>query len=173
VVLQIVKYPDPILKKKAEPVDKISKEIFILADDMIETMLKNDGLGLAATQVSSPLRLFVINVSLDGDTPKPMVVINPRIISEEDVEVHEEGCLSFPDLYLNIERPQKVRIYAKDLYNENTILDATGLLARAIMHEIDHLDGVLFIERVAQRAHEEQKKIEKYLETLSQNSKPS
>jgi len=169
VILQIVKYPDPVLKKKAEPVDKISKEVFTLADDMIETMLSNDGLGLAATQVSSPLRLFVINISLDGDAPKPMVVINPRIISQEGLEVHEEGCLSFPELYLNIERPQKVRIHAKDLYNENAILDATGLLARAVMHEIDHLDGILFIERVAKIAQEEQEKILKYLETLSQN----
>ncbi|KPJ73476.1 hypothetical protein AMJ52_03590 [candidate division TA06 bacterium DG_78] len=168
-ILQIVKYPDPVLKKKAEPVDKISKEVFTLADDMIETMLSNDGLGLAATQVSSPLRLFVINISLDGDAPKPMVVINPRIISQEGLEVHEEGCLSFPELYLNIERPQKVRIHAKDLYNENAILDATGLLARAVMHEIDHLDGILFIERVAKIAQEEQEKILKYLETLSQN----
>lgn len=169
-ILQIVKYPDPILKRKTEPVGKISKEVFTLVDNMIETMLNNDGLGLAATQVGSPLRLFVINVSLDGNVPKSMVVINPRVISEEDVEIHEEGCLSFPDLYLNIERPQKVRIHAKDLYNESTILDATGVLARAIMHEIDHLDGVLFIERVAKRAQEEQEKIDKYLETLSQNT---
>jgi peptide deformylase len=173
VILQIVKYPDPILKRKTEPIGKISKEIFTLADNMIETMLKNDGLGLAATQVGSLLRLFVINVSLDGDVPKPMVVINPRVISGEDSEIHEEGCLSFPDLYLNIARPQKLRIYAKDLYNENTILDATGLLARAVMHEIDHLDGVLFIERVAQRAQEEQEKIKKYLEMLPQNTEPS
>jgi peptide deformylase len=170
VILQIVKYPDPILKRKTEPVGKISKEVFTLVDNMIETMLNNDGLGLAATQVGSPLRLFVINVSRDGEVSKSMVVINPRVISEEDVEVHEEGCLSFPDLYLNIERPQKVRIHAKDLYNESTILEATGVLARAIMHEIDHLDGVLFIERVAKRAQEEQEKIDKYLETLSQNT---
>jgi peptide deformylase len=172
-VLQILKYPDPILKKKTEPIDKISKEIFTLADDMIETMLNNDGLGLAATQVNSPWRLFVINASLDGGVPKPMVVINPRVISQEGLDVHEEGCLSFPDLYLNIERPQKVRIHAKDLYNESTILEATGLLARAVMHEIDHLDGILFIERVAKIAHEEQNKIKKYLDTLSQNTEPS
>lgn len=166
-VLQIIKYPDPILKKKTEPIEKISKEVFILVDNMIETMFKNDGIGLSSTQVGSLLRLFVINVSLDGDAPKPMAIINPQILSRESSEVHEEGCLSFPGLYLNIARPEKVRIHAKNLYNESNILEATGLLARVVIHEMDHLDGILFIERVAKTALEEQEKIKKYLNTLS------
>lgn len=159
------------------PVEKISKEVFTLVDNMIETMLKNDGIGLAATQVGSLLRLFVIKASPEEDKkedkPEPMAVINPEIINQEGLDVREEGCLSFPELYLNIVRPQKIRIHGKNLYNERRILGATGLIARAIMHEIDHLNGVQFIERVDKAELAEQEKIENYLKTLSQNAHAS
>lgn len=170
-VLEILKYPNAKLKKRTACVERISKEVFKLVDDMIETMLKHDGVGLAANQVGSQLRIFVINSTPMEETPKPIVLINPEIIFQNGLIVEEEGCLSFPELYLKIPRPQEVHVHAKNLYNENIVLEATGLLARAIMHEIDHLNGILFIERVDNEMEQEQKKVKEYLINLSHSTK--
>lgn len=165
-VLKIVKYPGSILRNRCVPVEKISKEIIDLADDMIETMKKADGIGLAANQVGSHMRIFALNTTPHEDTPTPSVFINPEILDQEGTIVEEEGCLSFPELYLKITRYEKVRLHANNLYNEDIIYETNGLLARAIQHEIDHLNGVVFIDRVMQ---EDEQVIKDYLGNLETN----
>jgi peptide deformylase len=162
--LPVLKYPAPGLKRKSRPVDKIGEEIFRLVDEMIEAMMNDEGVGLAANQVGSEARIFVMNTTPSEEQVKSMVFINPVVLNQEGEIVDEEGCLSFPDLYLNIARPQKVRVYAKDLYNEGFVIDLAGMLARAAMHEMDHLNGILFIERAAAT---EREKIEKYVEEIN------
>ena len=149
--LSVLKYPAPGLRKKAAPVDKIGEEIFSLVDSMIETMLTEDGVGLAANQVGKGLRIFVLNTTPSEEQPHPMVFINPVVLHQEGEMKGEEGCLSFPELYLDITRPEKVRVYATDLYNEGFVLDVTGVLARAVMHEVDHLNGILFIDHAVDK----------------------
>lgn len=162
-VVPIVKYPDLILRRKALLVEKISEDIFKLVDNMVETMLEKDGVGLAANQVGSLHRVFVINTTPHEDTPAPIPVINPEIITQEGELIEDEGCLSLPELYLKIARPEKIRIKSKNLYNETFVLDASGLLARAVQHEIDHLNGILIIDYVAE---EEREKVKEYLNGL-------
>ena len=159
-VVPILKYPDLILRRKALPVEKISERIFTLVDNMVETMLRSEGVGLAANQVGSLNRIFVLNSTPQEDTPKPIAVVNPEILDQEGKVVEEEGCLSFPELYLKTARSEMIRIQAKNLYNETFVLDATGLLARAIQHEIDHLNGVLIIDYVDET---EKEKVKEYL----------
>ncbi len=165
--LTVLKYPSPVLKKQTTPVEKIGEEIFRLVENMLETMINDDGVGLAANQVGSEARVFVLNTAPSEEQPKPLAFINPVVLDQEGEIVDEEGCLSFPDLYLSIPRPRSVRVYAKDLYNEGFVLDLAGILARAVMHEIDHLNGVLFIERAATT---ERDKIERYLEKVTRES---
>lgn len=163
--MKVLKYPASQLKKKTVPVGKIAEETFQLVEDMIKTMFEEDGVGLAANQVGHDARVFVMNTAPNEDEPKPIAFINPVLLDQEGEVVDEEGCLSFPELYLQIARPEKVRVYAKSLYNEGFVLDLAGILARAVMHEMDHLDGTLFIERAAQA---EKEKVDKYLEDLKQ-----
>ncbi len=167
-VLEILKYPNSLLKKKALPVEKISKDIFTLVDDMIETLIKEDGLGLAANQVGALLRIFVINTTPHKDSPTPVAMINPKILKQEGAVIEEEGCLSFPELYLKITRPERIVIHTKNLYNEDLVYETDGILARTIMHEMDHLNGILFIEHVDKS---EEEKIQKYLDTLNSSVK--
>lgn len=162
--LSVLKYPDAALKKRAAPVDKIGDDIFRLVEEMITVMLKEDGLGLAANQVGSGLKIFVLNTAPNEDRPETIACINPVVLDAEGEKVDEEGCLSFPELYLKIARPEKVRVYAKSLFNEEFVLDLEGILARAVMHEMDHLNGILFIERAAA---EEKGKIDQYLEGIT------
>jgi peptide deformylase len=159
-VVPVRKYPDLILRRKAEPVEKISQEIFSLVENMIETMIRCDGVGLAANQVGSLLRIFTINSTPHEDTPTPLVVINPKILSQEGRVIDDEGCLSLPELYLKIPRSEKISIQAHNIYNERFMLDVQGLLARAIQHEIDHLNGVLIIDHVGETDKE---KLKEYL----------
>jgi peptide deformylase len=161
---KIVKYPDSILRQTAIPIDKISKDIFTFVDEMIETMLKEDGIGLAANQVGSRMRLFVLNIEPHDAEPHPAVFINPEIINTAGHVIDEEGCLSLPELYLNIPRAQSVRLRAKNLYNEDLVYEMSGLLARAAQHEIDHLNGVVIIDHVLP---EEEGKVKDYLEKLT------
>jgi len=162
-VLKIIKYPDSLLREKCLPVDNISKEVYKLVDDMIETMLKEDGLGLAANQVGSLSRIILINTSSQEDKPEPVAMINPVILNQEGSVIEEEGCLSFPELYLKIGRPERVRVHTKNLYNEDLVYEADGIMARAILHEIDHLNGIVFIDHVMKS---EEEKIKKYLDTV-------
>ncbi|UCD19931.1 MAG: peptide deformylase [candidate division WOR-3 bacterium] len=145
----VLKYPAPELRKKTVPVEKIGEDVFSLVDRMIETMIAEDGVGLAANQVGSSHRIFILNAHPNEEDTESIVCINPTVLQQEGEEICEEGCLSFPELYLKIARPQKVRLSAKNLYNESFVLDLSGILARATMHEMDHLDGVLLIDHAA------------------------
>ena len=143
-MLDIVTYGNEILGKKAEPIKDIDDEIRVLASDMLDAMA-GQGIGLAGPQVARPLRLFVTNV--EGD--KPRVFINPEIVltSQEMVAI-EEGCLSLPRLYLDVIRPESVRVQAWNEKGRPFTVETDGLLARVILHEYDHLEGVLFIDRL-------------------------
>lgn len=153
--MTIIKYPEKVLRQKAKSIDKITREIFDLTEAMITTMLDNDGIGLAANQVGSLLNIFTLNLKPFADKPEPIAVINPRIIKHnEDTEEDEEGCLSFPGLFLHIPRFKHIVLHYQNLYNEKIIIEADGLIARAIQHEYDHLNGVLFIDYVNQQEKE-------------------
>ena len=166
----VLKYPASKLRKKTAPVEKIGEEIFQLIDKLVEIMLQEDGVGLAANQIGSEYRIFVMNAAPSEEQPEPVAFINPVVLNKEGEVVDEEGCLSFPELYLRITRPEKVRVYAKSLYNEGFVLDLTGILARAAMHELDHLDGVLFIDHAADT---EKEKVEKYVEDIAEKAQDS
>ena len=159
-VHKIIKYPDPVLRKRCRLVDRISKETIDLIDDLVDTMKTKDGLGLAANQIGKDLQIFVLNVTPHEDEPTPSVFINPEILNQSGTIVEEEGCLSFPELYLKIARYDKVRLHAKNLNNEDIVYETNGLLARAIQHEIDHLNGIVFIDR-AEKSDEDV--VQKYL----------
>ena len=145
----IVKYPDPILSQPGEPVTEFNAELRKLVADMFETTYANQGVGLAAPQVGVSKRVTVIDVSM-GKVPKDkLVLINPEIIFSEGKLYDEEGCLSFPDIREKVVRAAKVRIRAQDEKGKWFEMDGDDLLARAFQHEIDHLDGVLFLFRMS------------------------
>lgn len=162
--LSVLKYPASALRKRTVSVERIGEDIFRLVDDMLEAMANDDGVGLAANQIGSESRIFVMNTTPSEEQPKCLAFVNPVVLDQDGEVVDEEGCLSFPELYIKIARPQKVRVYAKSLFNEGFVLDLAGILARAVMHEMDHLNGILFIERAAAT---EKEKIDGYLEKLT------
>lgn len=145
--LKILTYPDKMLKKKCFPVKEITPEIKALINDMFETMYENSGVGLAANQVGKNVRICVIDVRTDGKKT-PIALINPAIIKRSGQAVSEEGCLSLPGLVEKITRSSKVRVTATSASGLPLEFDAEGLLCRAIQHEIDHLDGKVFVERL-------------------------
>ncbi len=141
-------YPDPILKRRGAPITTIGDGVRDRVRRMFEIMYEEGGIGLAAPQVGWTARVFVINLSAEPEEPgHEMVFINPKIESPSGSESDEEGCLSFPDLRIPITRPESVRCTATGLDGETFTLEATGLLARCVQHELDHLDGVLFVDR--------------------------
>ena len=143
-ILEITKLGEEILRQKAQPVEEVNDEIRQLADDMLETMIEANGVGLAGPQVGKSLRIFV--AMADDDVKR--VFINPQIIkTSEEVGDYEEGCLSIPQVYETITRPVRVTIQAQNEKGKLFTLDADGLLARIIQHEYDHLEGVLYIDR--------------------------
>ncbi len=143
--LEILEFPDPRLRTKATPVDTVDDSLRTLIDDMLETMYDAPGIGLAATQVNVHKRLIVIDVS--EDRSQPMVFINPEIeVLDPDLSEYDEGCLSVPGFYETVSRPRQVRISAIDRNGEAFGMIAEGLLATCIQHEIDHLDGKLFVD---------------------------
>ena len=151
-LLPILEVPDPRLKAKAAPVAEVDAELRKLADDMLETMYKAPGIGLAANQVGVMKRVCVVDVAdrKAGEEPRPMVLVNPDIAwRSEDEETVEEGCLSLPNQYADVTRPRSVRVRYLDLEGTEQEVAAEGLLARCLQHEIDHLDGVLFIDRIS------------------------
>jgi peptide deformylase len=148
---EIIILPDKQLRLVSKPIEKVTPEIRKLADDMFETMYEAPGIGLAAIQVAQPLRLITMDLAKkneEGETrPQPRVFINPEIISSsEELSVYEEGCLSIPEYYEEVERPARVRVRFLDLDGKVHEEDAEGLYATCIQHEIDHLNGVLFID---------------------------
>jgi peptide deformylase len=148
-ILKIVKYPEPVLSQPGEPVTEFDAELKKLVDDMFETMYASQGIGLAAPQVAVAKRVTVIDLSLGKDPAQKIVLINPEVIFREGKQYEEEGCLSFPEIREKVQRAAKVRIRAQDLKGKWFEMDGEELLSRAFQHEIDHLDGMLFIFRMS------------------------
>jgi peptide deformylase len=145
--LEIITLPDPLLRKASAPVERVDAELLKLADDMLETMYEAPGVGLAAVQVAVPRRLIVLDTSKDEDARSPLVLINPEIVSlGPEMRLHEEGCLSIPDVRVEIERPSVVTVRYLDREGKRRELVADGLLATAVQHEVDHLNGKLIID---------------------------
>ena len=139
--------PDERLRAIAEPIDKIDDEVKQLAKDMLETMYDAPGIGLAAPQIGELRRIVVMDLAKEGETPEPIVMVNPEILKYSDeTVVTEEGCLSIPELYYDVERPAEITVRYTDLDGKVTERDAGDRLAICIQHEIDHLDGVLYID---------------------------
>ena len=144
---KIVIEPDPILRKKSQTIEKVDNELRILMDDMLETMYAAPGIGLAAVQIGILKRLIVIDLSKDDTKKKPLFFVNPKItFQSKKTSVYEEGCLSLPGQFAEIERPAECHVNYIDYYGKNQELKANGLLATCIQHEIDHLNGILFID---------------------------
>lgn len=144
-ILKVVKYGDPILTQRAEEVTEFDANLHKLVDDMFQTMYGAPGVGLAAPQVGLLKRLFVMDCSSGKDKKKKLTLINPVIETEEGEQIGEEGCLSFPGIYLEVKRPQRVVVRARDIDGSEMKLDVMDLEARCVSHETDHLDGELFI----------------------------
>ncbi len=146
-ILPIIKLPDPILRQVSKPIETVDDGVRRLVADMLATMYKAPGVGLAGIQVAVPRRILVLDVSEKEDEPQPIVMINPEILSlGPELRMHEEGCLSIPETHVEIERPSTVRVRFLDAQGKQIELDAEGLLATAIQHEINHLDGRLIID---------------------------
>ena len=149
-IREILTAPDPRLKQGSDPIEKVDDGIRALMDDMLETMYAAPGIGLAAIQIGVPKRVIVIDLAHEGEEPRPMYFANPEIIEKaDDTAPYEEGCLSVPDLYEEVERPATCRVRFLDYQNELREMDCEGLLATCIQHEMDHLEGVLFIDHLS------------------------
>jgi len=151
-LLNIVHYPDPRLHKVAQPIARVDAEIRSLVADMAETMYAAPGIGLAATQVDRHLRLIVVDISEDKSDLR--VFINPEILSVSGKSEHEEGCLSLPGIYEMVTRPERIRVRALDREGQPFELEADGLLAVCVQHEIDHLEGKVFVEYLSRLKQE-------------------
>lgn len=143
-ILDILRFPDPRLRNQAQRVTHVDARVQRLVDDMLQTMYEAPGIGLAATQVDVALRVVVVDVS--EDRSQPLVLVNPEIVEVEGEEEMDEGCLSVPGFYETVRRAERVRVRALDRHGEPLELAADGLLAVCIQHEIDHLDGKLFVD---------------------------
>lgn len=184
-ILPIVKYGEPVLRKKGAPIDKVTPEVKQLIANMLETMYEAAGVGLAAQQVGQALQLTVIDVravkdrpsrlELNGETADvaafmPLVLINPKITPFGEPAKGPEGCLSFPEVYADINRPESVEVEALNTDGQLIHFKAWGLLSRAIQHEVDHLNGILFIDRMSLEAKAE---LKPELEALRKQKPPS
>jgi peptide deformylase len=147
-LLPILEFPDPRLRTRAQPVEQVDAGLRKLIDDMFETMYAAPGIGLAATQVNVHKRLMVIDVSESRDDPR--VFVNPEILERQGVEETEEGCLSVPGVYDTVTRADRIRVRALDRDGKQFEMDANGLLAVCIQHEMDHLDGKLFVDYLSE-----------------------
>ena len=147
--------PDPILRQVSKPIETVDSEVQKLADDMLETMYDAPGIGLAAIQIGVARRMLVLDVSKEGEDKKPLVFINPDVVSASDTRsVYEEGCLSIPDYYAEVERPAAITVRHLDRDGKEQVTEADGLLATCLQHEIDHLNGVLFIDHISKLKRE-------------------
>lgn len=148
-LLEILQPPNPILKTRAAPIAQVDDEVRRLAADMLETMYRAPGIGLAAPQVGVSRRLVVIDLA-EGEERRPMTLVNPEILwRSTELATAEEGCLSLPDQYADVTRPAAVKVRFMDQRGEPQEIAADGLLARCLQHEIDHLDGILFVDRLS------------------------
>ncbi len=166
--LQILHFPDPRLRTRAQPVDAVDAEVRRLVDDMFETMYAAPGIGLAATQVNVHRRVLVVDISEEKD--QPLTFINPEILERQGTEEMEEGCLSVPGFYETVRRAERIRVRALDRDGKAFELETDGLLAVCIQHEIDHLDGKLFVDYLSnlkrQRIRKKLEKAERHGDTL-------
>lgn len=147
-LLRVLHYPDPRLRNVALPVERVDDEIRTLVDDMFETMYEAPGIGLAATQINVPKRVIVIDIS--NDNSQPQCFINPRIVTRRGDEESEEGCLSVPGIYDLVARSEWIRVEALNREGQPFSLEIDGMLAVCIQHEIDHLDGKLFVDYLSE-----------------------
>ena len=146
-IKKILTEPDPFLRQKPKPVEKVNDEIRSLMDDMLETMYAAPGIGLAAVQIGVPKRVIVIDLSKDNKKKEPLYFVNPEIITKSDEDAsYEEGCLSVPNQFAEVSRPDSCKVKYLDYEGNEKILDTKGLLATCIQHEMDHLEGILFID---------------------------
>ena len=149
-IREILTVPNPVLKQVSTPVEAVDDNLRALMDDMLETMYAAPGIGLAAVQVGVPKRIIVMDLARTGEPPAPRYFVNPEILwSAEETQPHEEGCLSVPDIYEEVERPAKVRLRYLDYDGKPVEEEADGLYAVCIQHEMDHLQGVLFIDHLS------------------------
>ena len=148
-VIPIRIYGDPVLRQQANPVEDINGTLAALAHNMAETMFEDRGIGLAAPQIGQPMRLIVVDFSLGQDRQHVVAMINPQIIGEEGEEVHEEGCLSIPGIYGDVTRAAQIGVRFLDINGSPHELECKGLGARVVLHETDHLNGVLFVDRIS------------------------
>jgi peptide deformylase len=148
--LHIIQYPHPTLRHKSKPVRRVDEELRGIVRNMFTQMYQARGVGLAANQIDLPLRLFVVNLKADPQEGEELVFINPVITSPKGLDEAEEGCLSLPGLYGQVRRPKQVKINAYSLEGKEFTADLSGLFARVVQHETDHLDGVLFTDRLTE-----------------------
>ena len=143
--------PDPVLRQKAKPVSAVDKRVAKFMDDMLESMYKGNGIGLAANQVGSLERVITVDISEERDASKALLMANPEVMWSDPVETftYSEGCLSIPDHYANVTRPKRIRVVYLDQMGKKQELEAEDLLSQCIQHEIDHLNGVLFIDHIS------------------------
>ncbi|PZQ60960.1 MAG: peptide deformylase [Phenylobacterium zucineum] len=160
---EIITVPNPLLKQVSQPVDKVDDALRALMDDMLETMYDAPGIGLAAIQIGVPKRVIVMDLSREGEEKQPRYYVNPEITwASEDTAPYEEGCLSVPEYFDEIERPARVKLRYLNYQGEQVEEDADGLFAVCIQHEMDHLEGVLFIDHLSRLKREQAvKKVKK------------
>src|ERR1700744_1286081 len=162
-IREILTVPDPRLKQVSKPVEGVDDALRALMDDMLETMYAAPGIGLAAIQGGEPVRVIVMDLAREGDEPAPRYFVNPEVLwASEDTAPYEEGCLSVPEIYDEVERPARVKLRYQNYQGETIEEDADGLFAVCIQHEMDHLDGVLFIDHLSRLKREQAvKKVKK------------
>jgi peptide deformylase len=144
----ILRYGDGLLHQPASTVTSFDDDLQRLVDDMIQTMYAAPGIGLAATQVGMPLRVFVVDISVGRNAAELMTVVNPEFVERDGMQLEEEGCLSLPGFNATVVRPSRAVVRGVDRHGEPLTIEGKGLLARALQHEIDHLDGMLFVDRL-------------------------
>ncbi|HEY8574029.1 peptide deformylase [Phenylobacterium sp.] len=162
-VREILVVPHPLLKQVSQPVEKVDDELRALMDDMLETMYAAPGIGLAAIQIGVPKRIIVMDLAPQGEEKQPRYFVNPEILwASEETAPYEEGCLSVPEIYDEVERPARVKLRYLNYQGEQVEEDAEGLFAVCIQHEMDHLEGVLFIDHLSRLKREQAvKKVKK------------
>ncbi|MDO9431844.1 MAG: peptide deformylase [Pseudomonadota bacterium] len=154
-IREILVVPDPVLKLVSEPVEKVDDDLRALMDDMLETMYDAPGIGLAAIQIGVPKRVIVMDIAGPDDPKAPRYYVNPEIVwASDETAPYEEGCLSIPDIYDEVERPARVKLKYLNYQGEEVVEDAEGLFAVCIQHEMDHLEGVLFIDHLSRLKRE-------------------
>jgi peptide deformylase len=154
-IREILVVPDPVLKLVSQPVEKVDDDLRALMDDMLETMYDAPGIGLAAIQIGVPKRVIVMDIAGPDDPKAPRYYVNPEIVwASEETAPYEEGCLSIPDIYDEVERPARVKLKYLNYQGEEVVEDADGLFAVCIQHEMDHLEGVLFIDHLSRLKRE-------------------